>query len=426
MASIVKLPSDVVQVVPGSEATIPVTVRNTGTVVDQFTIEVLGEAAAWATVQPPTLSLFPGAEGKAVVTFAPPRVASVPAGPLVFGIRVASHEDPTGSTVEEGNLNVAVFADTFAELLPRTSAGSRSASHSLAIDNRGNAALNATVAGTDPDNLLNIAAKPAGLVVDPGTAAFASIHVSPRKSFWRGQPKTRPFKLQVESPDGAPLVLDGTMLQQPVLPGWLGKALLLCLALLLLAALLWFGLLQPDIKSTAQQALADAGYTPHPSGAAATPAPTAAATPTAAPSAAPSPKPSSTPGPTSGPTAGPTASPSPLSPFAGTPVDGRLTANGKPNSTGPVAAGEVLYITDLIFENPNGLSGPAQLVRKGLVIADLQLENFRDLDYHFITPIVLDAGDGLTFTASCPPNNLATAPPLPCTPSVYYSGFTIP
>lgn len=418
MASIVKLPSEVVQVVPGAVATLPVTVRNTGTVVDQFTIEVLGEAAAWATVEPPTLSLFPGTEGQTVVSFAPPRVASVPAGTIVFGIRAASHEDPSGSTVEEGNLTVAAFADTFAELLPRTSAGSRAATHNLALDNRGNAAVNATVAGTDPDNLLNIEVRPPGLVVDPGTAAFASVRVSPRKRFWRGQPKTRPFKLQVETPGGTPIVLDGTMLQQPVLPGWLGKALLACLALLLIAALLWFALLQPAIKSTAQQALADAGYTPHPSGAVVTPAPSAAATSTPVPSPTLGPSPSSS--------LGPSPSSSPLSPFAGTPVGGRLTANGKTNSTGAIPAGKVLYVTDLFFENPNGLSGPAQLSRKGLVIADLHLENYRDLDYHFITPIVIEAGDALTFTASCTTNGLATGPPLPCTPSVYYSGFTIP
>ena len=49
MAVIVKLPSEVAQVVPGAVATVPVTIRNTGTVVDQFAIEVLGDASAWAT-----------------------------------------------------------------------------------------------------------------------------------------------------------------------------------------------------------------------------------------------------------------------------------------------------------------------------------------------------------------------------------------
>ena len=409
MAVIVKLPSEVAQVVPGAVATVPVTIRNTGTVVDQFAIEVLGDASAWATVDPPTLSLFPGTDGRAVVRFAPPRLASVPAGPVVFGIRATSHEDPAGSAVEEGTLSVAAFADTFTELLPRTSTGSLAATHSLAIDNRGNAAVNATVSGTDPDDLLRIGIKPPGLVVDPGTAAFASVRVAPRKKFWRGQPKTRPFKVQVEAPGAAPQVLDGTLLQQAILPGWLMKALLACLVLALLAVLLWFGLFQPAMKSTAQQALVDAGITPHPAVPTVTAGAGATPTPVATPAATPP---------------GPTPTPSPLSPFAGTPVDGRLTANSASSSTQAVAAGSVFYVTDLVFENPIGLSGPAQLARPGLVIASLRLENYRDLDFHFVTPIAVKAGQKLTFTATCTTGG--SGPSSPCTPSVYFSGFTVP
>ena len=54
-----------VTVAPGTEASVTVRLRNTGTVVDQMTIEVLGDAAGWSTVVPPTLSLFPGADGVA-------------------------------------------------------------------------------------------------------------------------------------------------------------------------------------------------------------------------------------------------------------------------------------------------------------------------------------------------------------------------
>ena len=49
------------------------------------------------------------------------RRTTVPAAGLVpFGIRVWSKEDPEGSTVQEGQLEVGSFLDTSAELLPRT------------------------------------------------------------------------------------------------------------------------------------------------------------------------------------------------------------------------------------------------------------------------------------------------------------------
>ena len=64
---------------------------------------------------------------------------------MPFGVHVISKEDPQGSVVEEGVVDIAPFSDVFAELAPRTSRGRRGASHDLAIDNRGNSAINATI-----------------------------------------------------------------------------------------------------------------------------------------------------------------------------------------------------------------------------------------------------------------------------------------
>jgi hypothetical protein len=137
MGAVVKLHVEDLKVTPGTLASCEVVVRNDGTVVDQLTLDVVGAASSWASVAPPTLSLFPGAEGKATVTFSPPRLASIAPGPVVFGLRAQSHEDPGGSAVEESQLTVLPFSDTGAELIPRTSRGRRGASHEVALDNRG-------------------------------------------------------------------------------------------------------------------------------------------------------------------------------------------------------------------------------------------------------------------------------------------------
>jgi uncharacterized membrane protein len=198
MGALVTLSDKLLSVQPGSVATCTVTVKNTGTIVDQFTIDILGDPAAWTGAEPPTLSLFPGAEGTSTISFQPPRAAETPSGELPFGVRARSREDPAGSAVEEGVLVVGAFQDTFAELVPRTSRGSRGATHELAVDNRGNNRLNASVVASDQDQLLGFDVEPPGLVVDPGTAAFAKVRVKPRKRFWRGQPKTRAFKVAVQ------------------------------------------------------------------------------------------------------------------------------------------------------------------------------------------------------------------------------------
>jgi hypothetical protein len=409
MGAVVRLSVESVEVVPGAQVALQATVRNTGSVVDQFAIDVLGDAAQWASADPPTLSLFPGAEGTSTIRFAPPRSAGVPAGAVPFGVRAASHEDPQGSAVEEGTLVVGAFADTFAELLPRTSRGGRGARHELAVDNRGNARLNATIEPSDPDQQLAFDVRPPGLVVEPGAAAFSSIRVKPRRGFWRGAPRTRPFKLAVATPGQPPITLDGTMVQEALLPGWLIPALLGLLALLILALVLWLAVLQPSIKSAATQALADAGFTPIPAGAnvgpsggngggsSPTPAPSAAAVLTPAPTA------------TAGSGGG-------LLP--GHPVDGRLSVDGT-NPTGVTASKTTLYITDLVFANPNGRSGTLDLKRGTVTVITLRLENFRDLDFHFVTPVVVPNGQSLVLSASCTSSG-------PCDPSVFFSGYTNP
>ncbi len=412
MGALVRLAADSVQVTPGASATLEVTVRNTGTVVDQFTIDVLGDAGAWATADPPVLSLFPATEETTTVRFAPPRSASIAAGPVAFGVRASSHEDPAGSAVEEGTVTVGAFQDTVAELLPRTSRGGRSATHEVAVDNRGNERLNASLEPSDPDQLLAFDVRPPGMVIEPGTSQFAKVRVSPRQRFWRGTPKTRSFSLAVTSPDAAPIKLDGSMLQEAILPRWLIPALLALLLLIILAVILWLTVLQPSIKSAATQALADAGITPAPSAA------PAASAGGGGGGGSPSPAPSSevlTPAPSSAP--GATSAPGGGLNLSGTPVDGRLSVDGtNPNGVSPSKT--TLYVTDLVFANPSGASGPMQLKRGTLVLMSLRLENFRDLDFHFVTPIVVKSGEQLTLSATCSSS--------PCDPSVYYSGFTSP
>ncbi len=253
MGALVELEPRRLTATPGSPAPIQVRVRNSGSVVDQFDIGVLGGAQAWATVEPPSLSLFPGAEGTATVTFAPPRSPQVPAGPLPFGVRVQSKEDPAGSAVDEGTLDVAPFAEAFAELVPRTSRGSRGATHDLALDNRGNTPLEAAITALDADRLLGFELRPPVLSALPGTAAFAKVGVKPVKTFLRGASVNRPFQVKVDVPGGEPLVIDGALLQTSILPPWILRALAAALVLLVAAVVMWSALIRPAIESTARE-----------------------------------------------------------------------------------------------------------------------------------------------------------------------------
>ena len=390
---------------PGSEATVAVRVRNSGTVVDQVGLEILGDARAWSSVDPPTLSLFPGAEGSATITFAPPRSPKVAAGAVPFGLRVDSKEDPAGSVVDEGVLEVAPFTDVSAEVVPRSSRGSTGATHDVAVDNRGNVALNATLTAVDPDRLLTFEIRPPALLADPGAATFAKVRVKPRKTFWLGAPVTRPFQLQVAAPDAPPVTLEGSLLQGPILPPWTLRALALGLLLLVAAVVLWLALVRPAIESTAraqaEDVLAAAGFTPQPSGSGGgggSPSPSDAGGASASPDS------SASPGTSTAPSAPPI-------PGGVAPTDGRLVAPAAPLVPPP---GSTLFLTDLVFSNPSDTAvGELRLARSGETLLVLQLQNFRDLDFHFVTPIVVAPGQDLALV--CPTGCDGAA--------LYYSGY---
>jgi hypothetical protein len=408
---------------PGEEGTASIRVRNTGQVVDQFTLSVLGDAQPWASVEPPSLSLFPGAEGTATVHFKPPRSAEVPAGPMPFGVRVDSKEDPAGDVVEEGSLEIGAFTDTYAELAPRTSRGSRGAAHDLAVDNRGNIRLNAQVTASDPDKALDFDVDPPGVVADPGTAAISKVKVKPRHRFWRGTPQTHPFRVEVLSPGAAPVGVDGTMLQEAMLPSWTVRALIIAIALIAAGVLAWLFLLQPTIAGLARQELIAAGATTDPSGlpvipgqerqnpggGGGGPTPTPAASSTGGGGGGtPTPTASSSGGSGSSESPGTSTSPGVTEPPGVGPAgqrDGRLQGS---TDEQPVDQGITLYITDLIFNNPSDtLTGQLIIGRRDPTqdpsdspLLILQLQNFRDIDYHFVTPLLVPGGQSLFL--NCP------------------------
>src|SRR5579863_7920332 len=101
MGAVAQLSPAEIDAEPGRPATLTIQIRNTGNVVDRFSFEALGPAAAWVTFAPETLSLFPQASGTITATISVPREPSAAAGPVPLGVRAVSSEDPAGSVVEE-------------------------------------------------------------------------------------------------------------------------------------------------------------------------------------------------------------------------------------------------------------------------------------------------------------------------------------
>jgi hypothetical protein len=424
MSTSASLDSSSVRMQAGEQVVIPLQIRNNGEIVEGYRIEVVGPPAAWSTVEPSTVSLYPGSSTTATVSFHPPRSSGTSAGEMQFGVIVTPTEHPDEAVVPEGVVEVLPFLDTTAELLPRTSQGRRHGRHQVAVDNRGNVPVTTVMSATDPTGKVRFAVAPQALTVSPGQAAFADVRVRPAKRIWRGAPVTHPFAVEVAPQESTSVVLDGTYVQQPILPSWIGKALLALLALLIALAAIWFLLLKPTIESAAEDAVApqtekaaaeaaEAEKKAEEAGAAAQDAGSAAGSANESADRAAN-------------IAGTTRAPGK---FVTTTLSERLvtsTAKGDDETdTFTIPARTTMKMTDIVLSNPQGDFGRVRVRLGGDELFDMALENFRDIDYHFVAPIEGTAGQQVEMIVNCrepgkPPAQ--TPAPTTCDTAMFFAG----
>jgi hypothetical protein len=123
---VVSLSDASLRVAPGSEVTCEIRVQNPGAVSDDYTVELVGEASAWALVDPWLLSLASGETGTAWARFTP-EPSAVGSGPVPFQVKVTSRQlldEPVSvlGVVEVGSPPPAAPAPTSAGRSPSRSA----------------------------------------------------------------------------------------------------------------------------------------------------------------------------------------------------------------------------------------------------------------------------------------------------------------
>jgi hypothetical protein len=396
----------VLTVVPGEAAEMDVTVRNNGSVVDRYDFALVGAPPEWAAFEPPSLSLFPAAEESVHLTVSPVRAPTTEAGPMPFGVRVSSAEDPAGSTVEEGTLVVGAFSDVVAELIPHATRGRLRSRMHLVLDNRSNIPYRARLAGVDPDGFLGITFQPPYGEVEPGAVTFGKVSLRVRSRIWRGPSRSRAFQVQLDEQTAvnaaeagaagqpAPTVelvhppttlVDGVMLQDAILPAWILKALALLILLVAAAILLWFHLVRPQIQAAAQndvaKQLAAAGLTATTSPPVTTP-------------------PSGGGGGGGGGGGASKGAPTSSGTTVGQTINHSLVVKGNATATYIVPLREVLKVTDVLVQNTAGTNGTVQLSGNSAPLMLWPMADFRDLDYHWITPITFSPLSRVQLTVS--------------------------
>ncbi|MFT4165529.1 MAG: hypothetical protein QM650_09840 [Microlunatus sp.] len=221
---VVSLDLDHVMVEPGGQASVTVTVRNLGSIVEGYRIEVVGEGVSqWVDVLPPEVSVYPQQEATAVVVFSPPGGAGAPGGTWPFGILVRSTEDADASAVAEGDLEIGKVFGLQAKLLPVNSSGRWNGRHVIQVTNWGNSPVTLKLSATDADQALGFMIRPETVEVPLGGTATARLWAKTKAPTLRGTPTRIPFTVTGERqgapPPQAPPTPYGVTLDRPSVDG---------------------------------------------------------------------------------------------------------------------------------------------------------------------------------------------------------------
>lgn len=439
MGATTSLANRQLSVTPGQAVEATVLVRNNGTLVDQFSLDIVGDSREWAEVTPAIMNLMPGQDGEATVRFAPPRDSSVPAGQVPFGVRVISREDPPNSSVAEGSVDVEPFMDLQLELSPKSSRCRTKAVHEVVVENSGNYPLPVEVVTNDPEEQLKLSLDHSVLTVQPGTSAFLKLKAKPYDRFLRGSDKRLPFGVSAIAPDQPPVNIDGTVVQQQLLPKWLLPVAIAALAAAVALTVLWFALVKPTVETAAREAgktaaeeanaeLQEQADLSERRAVAAEEKANAAAKKVDEMAAAGGP-----PGGGGSGGRGATTDDQGVDISTGSAVDFRITTetDAQPDPAefdsftvpaGAIPPDKTLVLTDIILQNPRGDSGTLAIKRGDDVLYATGLQNFRDMDFHFLEPWTFSPDQPLTVEVSCQLPGAPEPATGKCRPAVSFSG----
>ncbi|MFD4865411.1 hydrolytic protein [Streptomyces sp. NPDC058412] len=423
-----------VSVTPGGTASTSLTVRNDSDIVEAYRLEVVGDCAAWATVEPERVSLYPGTSETVTIRLAPPRSPQVRAGDVPLAVRVLPTEQPEAVRVPETTVHVEEFRELRAESAPKRRRGWLRGRYRLAVRNEGNCPVQLGFTPAQPGEELKFAFTPATQKLEPGESAEVGLRVRTGQPVWFGTPVTWPFTVDVaeveaeaEARDGAGastsasangsgrareegaerpeservrVPLDAEFVQIPIFPRWLLAVLAALLALLLA----WFLLVRPAVRSTAKEAAEAVQKKPTPS------ADLNGQTPVTGDGKQP---------------AGGGKGTQPGAGGAGTGTGTGTGAGGGGGGTGgggqqssatidlqtgtgqsktgtyTVPAGKVFGITDIVVANFQGDEGVVTIDFGDRKITTIALETFRNQDYHWVTPISITESQTVTVQVTC-------------------------
>ena len=247
-----------VDVAPGTTAVLQLTVVNLSDTTDSFVLTPVGMPAAWTTLRPATLTLFGGAQEIVDIEVAPPMLASTAAGPTSLSVRIVPQNDPDNLSSAETMLIIGDSHDRRLNLLQPAMRGRRGSVYEMMLENRGNTQASCRLHVVDPTGRVEGQFDPPAAGVEPGASTLVRLKLRTDRLQWDRRPRTIPFRIDADQPGSPTASAPATFVQTPMVPERLVGRVVGAVVVVGLLAGAWFGLVKPEIRRVADDAVRNA------------------------------------------------------------------------------------------------------------------------------------------------------------------------
>ncbi len=392
--------TDEISVAPGSTLSITLTVHNLGPGIETYSILPTGARASWLRIQHPNVTLAAGDRKNVTIEVEPPLLPTTTAGPTTLGVRIIPADEPDTDVAVETSIDVATFEDRRILALQPVQRARRRTTYEFMVDNRGNGLASCRLRLVDASGRIDGSFDPPAVGVAPGSNTLVQLRARAKHGVFRRSTRTLEFEVHAEQQGVRPAVGNFSLVQPPTLSGAVVGRLLLLAAIAGGAVLAWFGVVRPEIRDAADDAV-DERVAELADGAVATDADGATDGAGTVPGTADDLVPATSDDATSEGAQSPE-----ITVPVGEPTFFRLTVGAPLTQTvsdsRTIPDGQLFDMTDVRIENPFNDDGVASLAVNGEVVYFWSLANIRgQLFEPSITPLRLQPGDNITFSVRC-------------------------
>lgn len=228
---------DKLEVAPGDEGILHLTITNQSAEPENYTVALDGVPRQWISIPQEFVRLVPGAVAEITIKIVVPLDSSAESGDHVLSIKVATTGGAPHTEIIESSLTILPFQELLVEMQPQSIRQGQSVS--LTLKNSGNEPLTLAVEGEDPNDTLRFGGGEEEMVLAAGAVKSMALRVSAREQPLAGRVQTFPFFVTITSQEGMSEQLEGDVTVAPVVPTWLAAILMIGLLGLCGAAGVW-------------------------------------------------------------------------------------------------------------------------------------------------------------------------------------------